>query len=309
MDPREVRFLIDMNLAAGRRYRLVEQVGISPLRFNDRAIEVALTFAADPDVDVALDGFIPMAGATCPLDPRSAVVQAVAEALAHDFLCTTLGIAGGTLAARIEPFDFQYTTIVFGSPEWCLYRAAVVRMNEHVTGRRPSGGRFRTVAKQPDEQAACERTASVLWQALAGARHFGAVGQLSVDEVFSPQQAAIDREILGYVERVIDGLEIQAEAGDALQLIDEGVRSGHFVGIADTVDRFRAFYRFPDLFRHWSCGKWRAEGSPSILGEAWAIAQREIASSDSMLPEVALAAIAKVYMRAEEYVRRTSTGR
>ena len=53
-DAEEIRLLIDMNLAAGRRYRLMQQVGISPLRFNAEGLETALDFLKHPDVEVSL---------------------------------------------------------------------------------------------------------------------------------------------------------------------------------------------------------------------------------------------------------------
>lgn len=303
IDPEEVRFLIDMNAAAGRRYELVEQVGISPLKLNALGLDTALLFLDNPDVEVSLTGSIPMAGATCALDPRSAVVQSAAERIALEILCSVLGMAGEGMAIRVEPFDLQYLAIVFGSPEWCLYRALVLQMTEYLAVAPARNGMFRSVAKRPDAQAACERTASVLWQALLGVRHFGAVGQLSVDEVFSPQQAVIDREILGYVQRVIEGLELDPGRCDAVQLIRQGLEEGTFIGLADTASRCREFYYSPDIFRHWNVGRWRAEGEPSVLAEAWARAKEEISHSTFRLDDDRQREVSKIYAKAQEYVR------
>ena len=300
-DPEEVRFLIDMNLAAGRKYTLMEEVSISPLRINDLGLDTAMQFFGNSDVDVHITGAIPMVGVTCPLDPRGAVVQAVAERLALTLICHVYGAGGGGLDVRLEPFDFQYSTIVFGSPEWCLYRALVIQMSSFLSGRPMRGAKFRSVAKTPDEHAACERTASALWQALLGGRRFTGVGQLSVDEVFSPQQAVLDGEILAYVERVCRGLDLNADL-DAVSLIKEGVAAGNFVGADDTVARYREFFDFPEVFRHWNLNRWRAEGSPSILGEAWARAQAEIATASFALPADRHAEVERIYARASEHV-------
>ncbi len=301
MDPEEIRFLTDMNLAAGRRFRLTEQIGISPLRFNEIGLDSALAFADDPDLDVKINGFIPMAGATCPLDPRSAVVQSVAETIAFDVLCAAMSFPGN-LITRTEPFDFQYASIVFGSAEWCLYRVLTMQMSEYLTVLPVRNGRFRSMAKRPDAQASCERTASVLWQALLGARSFGAVGQLSIDEVFSPQQAVLDKEILGYVERVMGGIPLN-EPIDPVNLIREGVEEGSFAGVDDTVSRFRDLCYFPDIFRHWTVARWRSEGSQSILAQAWDIARKEIELSDHELSHDALSDVDRVYAKAEEWSR------
>jgi trimethylamine:corrinoid methyltransferase-like protein len=169
-------------------------------------------------------------------------------------------------------------------------------------GQPVRGGSFRSMAKQPDEQAACERTASVLWQAMLGARHFGAVGQLSVDEVFSPQQAVIDREILAYVARLVRGMEVRRDV-DSVALIREGVAQGSFSGVPDTVERFRDFCSFPDLFRHWNVERWRANKEPSILGEAWVRAKEEIARSTHRLQPDQEAKIDAIYSKAVEHVR------
>ena len=96
-DPDLVPHLCEMNAAVGRRYHLVEQIGISPLRFNGEGLLTALRFADRADMDVSLDGFIPMAGATVPLDPRSAIVQSSAETIAFDFVCAKLNNDGGSL--------------------------------------------------------------------------------------------------------------------------------------------------------------------------------------------------------------------
>ena len=302
-DPEEVRHLMAMNLAAGRRYRLLCQVSISPLRLNAEALETAVTFLDHPDVDVDLGGAIPMAGATCPLEPRSAAVQSLAEALAFDRLAAALGRPEG-LSLRIEPFDFQYSTIVFGSPEWCLYRALVLQLTGWLAGHPATGGSFRSTAKQPDAQAASERTASVLWQALLGVRHFGAVGQLSVDEVFSPQQAVIDREILAYVDRVAKGMDAARASGDPVELIRRGMAEGSFAGLPETVGGYREFCTFPELFRHWNVGRWRAEGQPSVLGEAWTRARAEAAASTHALGGDAQQRVDRLYEDAVAYVRR-----
>jgi len=302
-DPEEIRLLIEMNLAAGRRYRLMQQTGISPLRFNDEGLEVALGFFDNPDVEAGLGGFIPTAGATCPLDPKAALVQSTAEALAHDILCTVLQRSGGGFGLRIEPFDFQYSTVVFGSPEWCLYDVLVLQMSAFLSRYPIRHGKFRSVAKHPDAQAACERTGSVLWQALLGARGFGGVGQLSVDEVFSPQQVIIDGEILRYVERLMKGLDLGRGPADSVGLIREGVEQGHFLAVKDTVARYRDFYRFPDLFRHWNAGRWRVEGAPSILSEAWDRAKAKIAESTFTLPADQRKEVDRIFEKAVGYVR------
>ena len=301
LDPEEVRYLRDMFLAAGRQYRLDEQVGISPMHFNDDGLETAWQFMDDPDVKVILSGSIPMAGATCVLHPRTAVVQSLAETVAQDILCDTLGVAGGGLL-RVEPFDMQYSTICWGSPEWCLFYTLVTQMKVYLNGRPARKGFMRSIAKQPDAQAMTERTATALWQALHGVRIFGGVGQLCIDEVFSPQQAMLDHEIINYISRIIKGIDVTADSVDPVELIQEGITQETFLGTADTASRFRDFYQFPEMFRHWNLGRWRNEGMPSLLDEAWVRAQEVIGQSDFRLTDEQEKAVDAVYEKGKEYV-------
>jgi len=301
-DPEEVRLLRDMNLAAGRRYGLHVQVGISPLRLNSEGLDAVMAFRDDPDVEVHLGGAIPMAGATCPLEPLGALAQSLAEEIALSIVKTVLGQERGSISLRVEPFDFQYSTIVFGSPEWCLYRTLVSEVVRYMTGTTPRSGSFRSNGKQPDEQAACERTASVLWQALLGVRHFGAVGQLSVDEVFSPQQAIIDNEILAYVQRLVRGMPGFDAPGDPVEVIRQGIAEGGFAGLPETSSQFRDMFDFPGLFRHWNVGRWHREGGPSVLAEAWARAQERMAESTYQLEPARAAEVDRLYERAADYL-------
>jgi hypothetical protein len=79
------------------------------------------------------------------------------------------------------------------------------------------------------------------------------------------------------------------------------------MGLADTASRFRGFYCFPDIFRHWNVGRWRAEGAPSVLGEAWARARDEIASSTFALPTEQDREVDAIYDRATRFVRERAT--
>ena len=67
-------------------------------------------------------------------------------------------------------------------------------------------GVFRSSAKQVGPQSMMERSTSALIQAMCGVRSFGAVGQLCLDEVYSPVQAMLDRELVRYGTRLEAGI-------------------------------------------------------------------------------------------------------
>ncbi len=81
-----------------------------------------------------------MTGATVPLIFPASLVQLLAEALALDYVFYTL--SEGELKSfclRLEPFDMKDSNIVYGSPEWCLFKQAVMELWEGLIGSRPQG--------------------------------------------------------------------------------------------------------------------------------------------------------------------------
>ncbi len=75
------------------------------------------------------------------------------------------------------------------------------------------------------------------------------------------------------------------------------------MGVADTAGRFRGFYHFPDIFRHWNLNTWRAEGEPAILDEAWARAREEMATSTFQLADDQQKEVDIIYDKAQRYLR------
>jgi trimethylamine:corrinoid methyltransferase-like protein len=76
------------------------------------------------------------------------------------------------------------------------------------------------------------------------------------------------------------------------------------MSLPDTVTRFRDFYYFPTLFRHWNLERWRAEGEPAILGEAWARAKEEIAASTFQLADDQRREVDRIYQKAQSRILR-----
>jgi trimethylamine:corrinoid methyltransferase-like protein len=297
-DVQEAEFLIAMNRAVGRTYRLVEQVSISPLRFNDHGLAMALAFQGRDDVVVTLTGAIPGVGVTVPFPVRSALVENAAESLALSIAVERLGFGRGGVGLSLQPYDFQHATMVFGGPEWMLYDVLNRQMYEFLNRQPQRFGAFRSIARMPDPQAAAERSAALLWQALLGARRFRGAGQLAVDEVFSPQQVVIDDEMLAQTARVVRGLDPQAGAADVLAEVAEGLEDGTYMDKPSTARAFRDFCIFPPLFHRYNVGHWRAIGRPTVLAEAWEKAKEQIRSCDFQLSASQSDELERVYAEA-----------
>jgi len=295
---REVELLVEMYQAVGRKYLFVEQVAISPLRFNDHGIAMALHFAERNDVDVVLSGAIPTVGSTAPISLRTAMAQSVAESMALSLVNCRLGLGEGGFGARLATFDMQHTVMGYGAPEEMLMVVLGQQIASFLNGKTYRIGLIHSTAHMPDSQAAVERTINVLGQALAGARIFRGNGQLAVDEVFSPQQAIIDDEIIAHVRHIVQGVKPLGMDGDVVEELLEGLETNQFLDAEATAENFREFYLFPELFHHYSTGHWRSEGCPTILGDAWEKAKAQIEGNDFGLSAEQERNVDAVYQRA-----------
>ena len=276
-DPEEIRILAEMHKAAGRRYSLGLEGLITPLTFNSAVFDVYFTWCEDPDVDIGIMGSIPMAGATAPLVFPACLSIPLAEALALDYVFHIL--SDGRLSCfdlRLEPFDMKAGNLAFGTPEQCLFIEALCEFRERLFDIRPLHGTFRTNGKTLDAQTQIERTASFMWQAALGARTFGSVGQMSIDEVYSPVQAILDREILRYGERLYNGIGEESFRYDLdiVQIVREGIEDGGFMIHETTLDVFRSFYGMNRLFSASNLSAWKSAGGRRMEAAAWDEAQR-----------------------------------
>jgi trimethylamine--corrinoid protein Co-methyltransferase len=235
---------------------------ISPLRLNPEIMDVFFAQDANTALDIEISCSIPVLGSTAPAAFPAAFVQAAAEAIAGDFIFNTLSRREfDVLVVRLEPFDMRSGNIVFGSPEWCVFNRAACEVEAELRGRPRRYGVFRSNAKRVDAQSMSERAMSGLAQALGGVRSFGAVGQLCVDEVWSPLQAVLDRQILLYLQRVVRGFDgCWHDERDPALIIAEGLDRGSFLDAESTVAGFREIYDFTHFFTYGNLASWQAGG-------------------------------------------------
>ncbi len=276
LSPEEIEFLVAMHKAVGRRYMHVEQISISPMRFNDEGLSLAIPLIGRSDCSVLLTGSIPALGATSPLSVRSSLALVLAERLALIICIERLGLPKDNgVGLRLQSFDFQAAKMVFGGPEEMLLRACCNQLVEHVAGAQGRWGQLHSMARTPDQQAAAERCASALWQGLLGIRNFHCAGQLAQDEVFSPIQVMIDEEIMRFAEHTCKGIRHSGSEEDVVSQINAGIEAGTFMAETATVENFRDFCFWPGIFSRDSVPRWTELGRPSTAE----LAKREMEKS------------------------------
>jgi len=156
--------------------------------------------------------------------------------------------------------------MVLGSPEDFLLQLGLAEVNAYFHGTRwsPAAASVHTNAKLPGPQACSEKASLMTAGALLGARSFGAIGTLSLDEVFSPEQLLYDLEIKEHVQRLVEGIDGECDPERCLRDVIEGLEQKSFVGIESTLAGYRAFYWHPKLFERQFLGAWEKEGARTI---------------------------------------------
>ncbi|NLX04439.1 MAG: hypothetical protein GXY33_04765 [Phycisphaerae bacterium] len=296
-DPEPAEFVYEMAQAAGRTFALGGTVIISPLKVDPAKLDLFLRFR-DRGVRVNFSA-MPMVGATAPIFFPAAIVQALAEFLGGVVLsCLVFGGDPSPGIINLYPYDLRHNTVSFGSAEKLLLMLSAMQIANYF-GFDIGPNALMGTARAPDAQAGAEKLSQVMVTALAGARHFRYAGSLSQDEIFSPVQLVIDREIVDFVARVLRGYDVGPQE-QFLDIIAQGVADGGFLAHPATLEHFRDTYWFPPLFDHQSLGAWREAGQPSVADRARAIAEKKLADHQFALPAEVARDLNNIYRRAQQ---------
>lgn len=297
-NPVEIECAVEMASAAGRKGPVwCTEVTKSPLTINSEAIDLIFKFM---DKDMAVHGEPgPMlsAGCTAPVFAPAFFVQALAEWLGAYMVLKIMsnGELGNSSkfrtsfngGLRFEPmhFDMQTSSVAYGSSESMLFRMAARQIFRFLGSNEETGGAFRTTAKQIDAQAVAERSMNVLAEALDGARVFIGAGVLAVDGMFSPELLLVDREIVRYVQRVVEGMTFRAGTDESCGIIEETGFEENYLAHETTVRDVRKSFYYSALFDHSSLAQWSASGSTTFADKTRTVAREALREYDFSLDE------------------------
>lgn len=296
-DCEAAEYIYEMSRVADRSFSLGGTDFISPLKVNPKKLDLFFHFL-DRKIPVGL-GTMPLVGVSAPIFYYAAYVQGMAEILAGVTLVKLLFQGeGGPGIVNVYPYDMKYNTVVFGSPEKLTLMLISMQIANYF-GFDISPNALMSMAKEPDAQASAEKLAQTMVTALYGARTFRYAGTLSQDELFSPVQLVIDREIAEYVSHFAGGFNAGPEE-NFLRLIAEGVKDNTFLAQPTTLEHYRDTYWFPELFEHESLAQWRKNGGQNIRVRAAETVRRKLSETPFALPEDRRKELARIYRKAEE---------
>jgi trimethylamine--corrinoid protein Co-methyltransferase len=230
---------------------------ISPLRFPKDGVDVLFeTCRINLPVTV---GPCPLMGATAPGTLAGTMAQANAEVLAG--ICIVQLIKPGVpvfYGGLPHTLDMSTTSMVAAGPEGTLMCVGLAEIAKHYNlpvyidvGISDS--------KIQDAQAGLEAGITLACGAMVGADIFGSFGSSGEDQGTSLLMLMIQHELIGFIERLMQGIEISDEKL-GVDVIEKARSKGSFLEEDHTLKHFRAELWFPQLLDRNFWQKWYDEG-------------------------------------------------
>ncbi len=294
-------YVHEMAQASQRNFHLGMWV-VSPFKTMEKDLDIIYRFL---DRKVPLwCATMPVMGTTAPIFLAGAYVQSLAELFAGVALLYSISRGSPVFAdpkdsIRAYPFDMKFGAFVYGSPEDVLATLFQVQLNAFY--KIPVVAKcLLTTSQLPDAHAAAEKAVHTALAALSGARIFTNAGLLSVDEIFSAEQAVIDYEIVQYVAQLLKGHRLDSDAFAADAIEEVALAGRQFLDHDLTLEHFRDAFWMPALFEHRTLGQWRDAGSKSTRDRARHVARQRIARHEYALPAETQRELDRIYAHAEE---------
>jgi trimethylamine---corrinoid protein Co-methyltransferase len=231
---------------------------VSPLRFAAAEAEQYAWFAGHGlEVNVGLLGSL---GGTVPVTPAGALALQTAEGLFLNVLRrASFGHRDLRLGTSLSVVDMRTGCFQYGRPEQTLLNLAGAAVARRLgAGHGGHGGL--SDAREPGYEAAAQKVASAAYLAQATGHGSIACGLLAVDEVFSPEQLVLDAEALSWLQRLSEGVDVDAEAL-AVEAIAAAGWGGDFLSSDHTARHFARSLWQPSVFSTESFARWSAGGS------------------------------------------------
>ncbi|MBN1675359.1 MAG: trimethylamine methyltransferase family protein [Kiritimatiellae bacterium] len=288
--PEGARVMAEMKGIVGRHpWFSIGFTAHGPLRWTHLALSI-FEASSGHGIPVTVNGE-PMAGTSGPVTLAGSAAVGNAEILA------------GLVAVQImEPgrpciynlglahvFDMRTMIAVTGAPENALLAGISALMGRYYN--LPSASWVSTESMCPDAQAGLEKMCGFLTHMQNGVTNIWGVGQLESELTFSPAQAVIDNEMIGYAARYLAGVEVSDETLATGLVRSVGI-GGSFLDQMHTADHFRTELYMPALLCRMNRGTWSARGGGSLETVAEARARELMAAeTECGLSEVQAAAL------------------
>ncbi len=264
------------------RHLVVPIYPVSPLRLAGRGATLMEWQAARGDLAFVLGMVIP--GASAPITLVGQVEIALAEEFGFSTAYRLLVEPPGnrythrSIGDDVCILDLRRGAYALAAPEVALLRLAMHQMAGefyNLPGHSDHGIRFISDAQEPGVQAALQNGLMAMADLCQGVYAYeedvactiGILGLIGGGLMLSLEQAVLDLEMVGFLERFIRGIRVDDEAL-AFELIQEVGPGGSFLACEHTARHLREEMWFPQSWHRGAWDGWVARGRRSPLDMA-----------------------------------------
>lgn len=236
----------------------------SPLRATKDALG-KLLLCADHGIPVTFTSGV-MPGASSPVTVAGTIALVLAEELTGVAIAQLRNPGAPVIiGGAASPLDMRTALAAYGTPESLLIDLGLCEVCKFL-GMPVFSEAGYSDSKLADGQAAVETSLSVYGMTFSEADLIHDVGYLESGIVSSPEMVVIANEIIAYVKRVKQGIDIDREHL-ALDAIDEIGPGGNFLTNVHTLKFYKQAH-MPDLFDKRGYEHWAAAGGKSLWDRA-----------------------------------------
>ncbi|MBW1889815.1 MAG: trimethylamine methyltransferase family protein [Deltaproteobacteria bacterium] len=265
MGSRNMRYQIEMQLAVRgsrediKKRPLFHPIAclISPLHIPEDDIEIMMA-AGEYGLPVKIP-VMPMFGASAPITLAGTLALGNAEVLGAFTVLQTLCPGNPTLYYLVPSLmDMRTGGNVYAAPENILLYSAIIQLARSFY-KVPSDTTGLFADGVLLEQSAYQKGTNLQAAAIAGANIVSGAGTVDGGMAFSPQQLAIDDEMVAFTRRLLAGFEI-TDKTLALDCVRRVGPKGNFLEDRHTLENFRtqALYT-PSIFNYQNHSAWQQD--------------------------------------------------
>lgn len=256
--PRQAPFIYDMAQTVGRNFFVSVSVA-QPLHLVSSDLDNFMQFYNSDKKFKARLICYNLPGITGPITPLGSAMLFCAEYWAASLVFKAVDerfFMGLPAPAMSSTVDFINCCWAFGSPRMHLSNYIQHLFADWYAGVErpfaPASAALATASAQSDYQAGVEKLASGLVPALSGATNMTGLGNLCVDDIFSPVQFVLDLETVEYIKELVSAFKPSDVFGD-VEGMSEAIRdvvagNSDFVSHATTATRCRSMYPSSNIF-------------------------------------------------------------
>jgi trimethylamine--corrinoid protein Co-methyltransferase len=217
-----------------------------------------------------------MAGTTAPVSLAGLLLQHNAEIISHIVMAQAVSPGTPVMYGSVSTIaDMTRGTPALGSIETGLISAASAQLAHfyNLPIRAVAGA---TEAKVMDVQCGFERGQSMLMAAMGGVNYITCVGTLESTNLGAHELAVIDNEIIGRVERALNGITVNETmlAFDDIQRVGAG---GNYLMEPFTLEHFKSEHFIPTVTDRNQIEAWTESGRKNMVDHAAAEVDRIVA--------------------------------